>query len=74
MIRLLLFVVLTFVASIFCVSLIKVVSVYAAEVFYDGKYHWSYEDVRFILIRGSLMAFAFCVLGLIRYVQIKKNT
>lgn len=74
MIRLLLFFALAFVASIFCVSLIKVVSVYAAEVFYDGKYHWSYEDVRFILIRGPLMAFAFCVLGLIRYIKMKKNS
>ncbi|CAN0620603.1 protein of unknown function [Burkholderia multivorans] len=40
-----------------------------AEIFYHGNYEWSYEDVRFVVIRGSIMGLVFCVFGLLRYIR-----
>lgn len=73
MIRLIMFFIFSFVVSISTVAIIKIVIVCMAEFFYRGKYEWSYEDVRFVLIRGSLMALAFCVLGLWKYVSVKMH-
>ncbi|OXI92252.1 hypothetical protein CFB48_37350 [Burkholderia sp. AU33647] len=69
MIRLFLFFAISLVASIVCVAIIKVVVVIMAEVFYGGDYQWSHDDMRFIMIRGSVMGLAFCALGLLRYIR-----
>lgn len=69
MIRLFSFFVLSLVVSIACVAAIKVSVVLMAEIFYHGNYEWSYEDVRFVVIRGSIMGLVFCVFGLLRYIR-----
>jgi hypothetical protein len=69
--RLMLFFAISFFISFLCVSLIKISIVYMAEIFYGGRYEWSYEDVRFVLIRGSMMAFVFCLFGVIRYIKMR---
>lgn len=67
MIRFLLFLVWALAISIPGVALIKITTVCIVEFYCHVDYSWSYQDVRFILIRGSIMALAFCVYGMMRY-------
>ncbi|PCE30722.1 hypothetical protein BZL54_19675 [Burkholderia ubonensis subsp. mesacidophila] len=73
MIRLLSFFALSLVVSIACVAIIKIVVVLMAEVFYHGNYQWSREDIRFVMLRGSIMGLVFCVFGLMRYLREKND-
>lgn len=59
--------------SLLCFAAIKVTSVLMAIAFYGGSYRWGIEDLRFVLIRGSLMAFVFWALVILQYIRKRKR-
>lgn len=73
MIRLVYLLVLAYTLSLLCFAAVKVSSVLMAEVFYGGSYRWGIDDIRFVLIRGSLMASVFGVFVIAQYVRIRSR-
>lgn len=44
-----------------------------AIIFYGRAYRWGIEDVRFVLIRGSLMALVFWIVAILQYFWVRNR-
>ncbi|WP_331254458.1 hemagglutinin repeat-containing protein [Pandoraea apista] len=73
MMRLVLLLLLAYALSMLCFAAIKVSSVLMAVIFYGGAYRWGIEDVRFVLIRGSLMALVFWIVAILQYSRVRNR-
>lgn len=73
MMRLVLLLLLAYALSMLCFAAIKVSSVLMAEIFYGGAYRWGMDDVRFVLIRGSLMALVFWIVAILQYFRVRNR-
>ena len=73
MMRLVLLLLLAYALSMLCFAAIKVSSVLMAVIFYGGVYRWGMEDVRFVLIRGSLMALVFWIVAILQYFRVRNR-
>jgi len=73
MMRLVLLLMLAYALSLLCFAAIKLSSVLMAVVFYGGAYRWGVEDIRFVLIRGSLVALVFWIVAILQYLRVRNR-